>query len=951
MDFHGSRAGSPTPLQVISPERVNQQQNNQNNTGFASSVASVTDKISQFNSLAMQSKQLERKTADAALKRAMVGREEAESDMRRYREEARQLRKQVDEGKHREQRVGERLEAVMENYGRAKETHAHTQALWEKEIRRARKETFKSQSAIVKLQEELKAARASTKAAEEALVHEKERSKAREQEAFQARYELVGCQEELEQTLQKVKMLEQERDAFRSLAKSEEDVARIASEGRLPLPPPDAEEEKAAEEEDAKEAEDDKEDSDMTDGDSMDESEDNLTLTIPKQRSKQPKKKGSKKAARVSSVTLLDIRSSAASEAEISELTRLWQWEKQRADRSSELVEYLEAECHLRACSCMRKRPRNSIIDSARKRPNLDIGDGADRIILSEKAAITSPTAKIRASLKPSPSKILQSNFPHISHSPERRRDDNEDEEKEEGGDAQGDQAQQQSPKQKKAPRLSTTIFVPEEGVFRTVSQQIAEEMEEAVAAAAVATMAAMPKEPEVEVHEQVQEQEAEIAPEVEVKAEAEAEIEIEEAAPPTPAPAPAETITQDTRHPFHEILDADDNRDADTTLGDVTTDSADYTVETTTEQSMYARTPSVEPPSYAQQRTSLLSLLDAPHRQEAEQPINFYVPTTQGPLPTEPARHDANIDIHMDDAAEQHEAPRTASSLLVASTSMRHVDTEMDEPASAPIRQVELDEPVVEEEREERISDVTEVAYARSHSSQSVRSNHSNHSHSSSRSSQPSRSRQGRPPSTQQQYEDRDATPVAQPQRYETPAMDESLNGHSSVRPHTVAATNVFKHKTTTTKVPLREETTDPSLAQRIMAAQRTPTNKILPTSASAGSAVYSDGEAAATPGTTDGPSFDINNPALTPTMTREECLAQIRERRGRARSAAGGSSSSSSHSSTRTTSASSAKSATTGTTTTAPGGIRRPITPGKERREVSAPVRRVASVRRVRP
>ncbi|KAG7112064.1 hypothetical protein HYQ44_010259 [Verticillium longisporum] len=35
---------------------------------------------------------------------------------------------------------------------------------------------------------------------------------------------------------------------------------------------------------------------------------------------------------------------------------------------------------------------------------------------------------------------------------------------------------------------------------------------------------------------------------------------------------------------------------------------------------------------------------------------------------------------------------------------------------------------------------------------------------------------------------------------------------------------------------------------------------------------------------------SFDVNNPAMTPTMTREEALARIRERRGRARSAAQG-------------------------------------------------------------
>lgn len=75
--------------------------------------SSVHDKISQFNSLAMQSKQLERKTADAALKRAMLGREEAESEMRRYRDEARLLKKHLEEGKERERRVGERLETVM----------------------------------------------------------------------------------------------------------------------------------------------------------------------------------------------------------------------------------------------------------------------------------------------------------------------------------------------------------------------------------------------------------------------------------------------------------------------------------------------------------------------------------------------------------------------------------------------------------------------------------------------------------------------------------------------------------------------------------------------------------------------------------------------------------------------------------------------------------------------
>ena len=44
--------------------------------------------------------------------------------------------------------------------------------------------------------------------------------------------------------------------------------------------------------------------------------------------------------------------------------------------------------------------------------------------------------------------------------------------------------------------------------------------------------------------------------------------------------------------------------------------------------------------------------------------------------------------------------------------------------------------------------------------------------------------------------------------------------------------------------------------------------------------------GEKLRTPSSGSNASFDHNNPALTPTMTREQALAKIRERRGRARS-----------------------------------------------------------------
>lgn len=300
---------------------------------------------------------------------------------------------------------------MQDNYGRAKETHAHTQALWEKEIRRTRKETFKGQSAIVKLQEELKAARAAQKSAEETLHREKERSLNREQEAFQARYNLVGLQEqldknraELEQALERIKVVEQERDAFKTLAKTEEDIARIAAEGRLPLP------------------------SSNRDG-AGDDDDDEFAS---------PRKTGS----RVSSLSLLEVRSSAASEAEIEELSRLWQWEKQRADRANDHIEYLEAECRLHACSCMKKRPRSSMGLLSPKRQKrgapAPLADPSDRMILSENATIP-PPRETPAHSVPQPAKPKE-----IKHKDDRR----------------------------------ATIFLPDLGTFQTVSMEEAEAME-----------------------------------------------------------------------------------------------------------------------------------------------------------------------------------------------------------------------------------------------------------------------------------------------------------------------------------------------------------------------------------------------------------------------------------------------------------------------------------------
>ncbi|KAK8006296.1 hypothetical protein PG991_012593 [Apiospora marii] len=437
MEQSSSQPGSPgtAPLQLMSPDRVNQQTSPSRSSHHRDS--SIHDKIQQFNSMSQQmssaafSKQLERKTADAALKRAMLGREEAESEMRRYRDEARGLRKYVEEGRERERKVGERLETVMENYGRAKETYAHTQALWEKEIRKARKETFKSQSNIVKLQEELKSTKAAAKSAEEVLQRERERSQAREQEAFEARYQIVGVQEQLEQALERIKVVEQERDAFKTLAKNEE-VARIAAEGRLPLPSPT-------------------------------EAEDEFS---------------SPKKAR-SSLSAVDIVSSATSEAEIDDLTRLWQWEKQRADRTQDHLEFLQTECQLRCCPCASKSSRSSfrgsVTSSARKpRPEpMPIVDAADFVILGQKPKdqerLPTPTEDSTVIHKVDDDEPAEFHAYETHEEPERPEEPERLERPE----------KPTKPRASKEPRRST-IFVPSEGIFRTLSQHEIEEMEAA---------------------------------------------------------------------------------------------------------------------------------------------------------------------------------------------------------------------------------------------------------------------------------------------------------------------------------------------------------------------------------------------------------------------------------------------------------------------------------------
>ncbi|KAL8824830.1 MAG: hypothetical protein Q9191_004797 [Dirinaria sp. TL-2023a] len=238
-------ASPGTPLFPVSPERANRQPIPQSPSlpsnledPFISNhtrvPSDVQGKVAQFNNLSKETAQ-RRRDNEAALKRAVLGREEAEGETRRLKEEHRVLRKEIEEGRGRERRVGERLEALMEELQRTKETHAHSQTLYEKEVRRARKEAFKSSSALVKLQEELKTARNKFTLMREEAEAQRRKVETREQETFAAQYQSAGLQEELEIIKRQLKTTEDERDAAKNGWK-EEEAARIAAEGRIPLP-------------------------------------------------------------------------------------------------------------------------------------------------------------------------------------------------------------------------------------------------------------------------------------------------------------------------------------------------------------------------------------------------------------------------------------------------------------------------------------------------------------------------------------------------------------------------------------------------------------------------------------------------------------------------------------------------------------------------------------------
>lgn len=166
----------------------------------------------------------------------------------------------------------------------------------------------------MKLQEELKSTRNSLRITQSGFDLSKQKIQQREQETFNAQFQLVGVQEELDKLMAKLRVVEEEKEALKTSLK-EEEVARIAAEGMIALP--------------------------ASKGDEDDED----LWTSPRKRS--PKKR--------SPSPLSDDKENVAVPKRIVDSKMMeeeLQWERARREQAEDMIDFLRMECHFNCCAC-----------------------------------------------------------------------------------------------------------------------------------------------------------------------------------------------------------------------------------------------------------------------------------------------------------------------------------------------------------------------------------------------------------------------------------------------------------------------------------------------------------------------------------------------------------------------------------------------------------------------
>ncbi|KAL3469179.1 hypothetical protein BJX99DRAFT_241872 [Aspergillus californicus] len=246
MDSPSSAKSSPSKaLNPLSPERMNQQSFSNSPSSLSKNLrqmrkpnrghSDVQSKVAYLNTLAGGSSSLGAGAPStsaggaAALQRAILGREEAESALSR-------VSTQLTEAQSRERRISERLESLLEELQNSKERQAHERIVFEKEIRKARKEAFRAGSVLVKTQDDLKHLKSESKALKGEIQSERESKEKAKQESFERAYAIAGLTEELDELKGRLRTAEASSLALQQAL--EQEIQKQKIEGDLSTPSP-----------------------------------------------------------------------------------------------------------------------------------------------------------------------------------------------------------------------------------------------------------------------------------------------------------------------------------------------------------------------------------------------------------------------------------------------------------------------------------------------------------------------------------------------------------------------------------------------------------------------------------------------------------------------------------------------------------------------------------------
>lgn len=265
----------------------------------------------------------------AALQRAILGREEAESSLQN-------TTLQLFEAQARERSTNEKLESLSEDLQAAKERQTNERSVFEKEIRKARKEAFRAGSAVVKLQEDLKEARAEVRAYKDEVQVEREAKDQANQEAFERAYALASITEELEVLKERLRTAETNNHSntleVRAQEMRKQDIGRMSlAEGDLALllTPTPRRPKRSAED---------------FNSPLVNATNDSSTQCTPPKR------------PRLSDITPKqeekDTTQSNSHHEMLGELQDMLQHEKQRRVDAEEMVDFMKMECQFKRCSC-----------------------------------------------------------------------------------------------------------------------------------------------------------------------------------------------------------------------------------------------------------------------------------------------------------------------------------------------------------------------------------------------------------------------------------------------------------------------------------------------------------------------------------------------------------------------------------------------------------------------